>query len=249
MTETKGFRPPPPKWKRSTKTALAVIGGIMLAGLAVPRAPPPSGWVLIAVVVYLGLPLVVMVINDLSELRQSRILFRNLDVYPPTEEDPVQWFDVKYEPLAAEHIARWRRWFPWLLGILAAMALAAVAGLPAFVFIGLLIVGFGRELFLAVNVLEWLVPANWMGLSAAERLRLRLCLLVSALATGVISLGIVGVVYYLFFVSDERLSWRQFAFAAVYGMVVWPCGRAFVRFARKAFRRVPPDERPAERPV
>jgi hypothetical protein len=240
---------PPPRMKTSTKMALAIMAGMVVAGAYVPWAPPPSGWVLLGVVVYVGLPLLVMVFHDLSELRQARMLVRHLDAYGEIGQDPEAWLDVKYEPLASEHIARWRRWFPWLLGILAVMVLAALLGAPRFVLIILAVIAFGREFFLAVNVIEWLVPANWSELTTSEQLRLRLNYLTFGLAMATIASGVVAIAIYLFFISDETLSWRHFAFAGFYGLLVWPCGRAAIRLLHQAVRRRPAEDRPAERPV
>lgn len=228
---------------------MAILAGILLTALTLPWFPSPSGWILLVAAIYIGLPMILMVINDLSALRQARMLARNLEVFPPTPEDPVAWFDVKFEALAAEHMRRWRRWFPWLLGLLAIALVAALVDAPLSVVVALGLIGLGRETFLAVNVLEWLVPANWSHLSLAERLRLRLCLLFVAVITGAIAAGVLAFIYYLFFIRAEPLRWNVFAFTGVYGMLAWPCGAASIRCFRRVFRRIPPDERPSERPV
>lgn len=177
------------------------------------------------------------------------MLVRNLDVFPPAARDEGRWLSVNFQPLAAEHISRWRRWFPWLLVIIVVIVLAASAGAPPVLIAALVAIGFGREFYLAVNVVEWLVPSNWPGLSQAERLRIRICLLAMATISGAIALGVVGIVYFLFFESDQPVKWNQLAFLGTYGLLAWPAGRASVKFARKALRRVPPEERLAERGV
>lgn len=248
---SKGVRLPPPGVCRSTKVAAAILFGIVLAGLAVPWFPSPAGWILFVVVIYVGIPMLLMVVNDLIKLRQDRMLVRNLEVFPPSPEDPDLWVDIKFAPLSLEHVVRWRRWFPWLLAMLGMMLLAGLAHQPwsPAAIVCLCLIGFGREILLGVNVLRWMVPATWMQLTTAEQVRLRLWLLLMAIVTGAIAFGVVGIVYFLFFVSGEPWRWNQFAFAGFYGLLVWPCGRACIHFCRQALRHIPPDERKSERPV
>ena len=244
-----GIRPPPPGMQKSTKVAIAILAGSLLSGLILPWSPEGAGWLWLVVVIYVCIPMLLMVITDLSRLRQDRMLARNLEVFPPTAEDPELWFDIKYAPLAMEHVTRWRRWFPW-----AATMLVIAMGVTLFrepwsyaLAISLTLIAFTPEVLLAVNVLRWMVPVVWQTLTVAEQVRLRICLLLMSAVMGAISAGVIGVVYLLFFVSAEPLSWRQFAFTAFYGTLVWPCGKACIRYFWQAVRRMPPDDRKSER--
>lgn len=190
-----------------------------------------------------------MIANDLSVLRQSRLLAKNVEVYLPSDAEEEAWFSVDQLPLAAEHIARWRRWFPWLTGSLVVTGLLILVGAPVILTLLFAAIGLGREVFLAVNVLEWMVPANWFALTRWEKLRLRVIWLTSALALEVIALGVIALAFYFFFVSNEPLSWRHFAFTAVYGSAALPSGIGCYRLLRKALRSVPPSEASAERPI
>lgn len=235
--------------QKSTKVAIAILAGSLLSGLLLSWSPSGSGWIWFVVVIYVCIPMLLMVIVDLSRLRQDRLLAKNLEVFPPTAEDPELWFDIKYAPLAMEYVARWRRWFPW-----AATMLVIATGAVLFrepwsyaLAIPLALIALTPEVLLAVNVLRWMVPAVWQTLTVAEQFRLRACLLLMSAVMGTISAGVIGVVYLLFFISAEPLSWRPFAFTAFYGSLVWPCGVACVRFFRQAVRRVPPDDRKSER--
>jgi hypothetical protein len=237
--------------KKSTKVAIAILAGSLLSGLMLPWSPSGSGWIWFVVVIYVCIPMLLMIVVDLSRLRQARILAKNLEVFLPTAEDPELWFDVKYAPLGMEYVARWRRWFPWAAAMLVMAMVAALVHTPwsYALAISLALIALTPEALLAVNVLRWLVPAVWQTLTIAEQIRLRICLLLMSVVMGAISAGVLGVIYLLFFVSAEPLSWRPFAFTAFYGTLVWPCGAACIRFFRRAVRRVPPEDRKSERAV
>lgn len=235
----------------STKVGMAILVGMLLGGFLLPWAPTGSGWIYLMAVVYVGLPVSVMIANDLAKLRQARSLVRNLELYPATEEDPISWADVKHHPLATEYVERWRRWFPWLLSTLGAIVIAALARQPWSPYIiGLLAtVGLGREFYLAVNVVQRWVPSVWHELTGVERLRLRFCLLAMVLASGAVALGIVGLAYFFLVIDDQPLSWRHIAFFAAYGIFALVGAVHCVRYCRQLLRPVPPEERPSEREV
>ena len=243
-----GFRPPPPKMPPSTRKAIAILLGVATAGLAVRWFPSPSGWILLVVIIYVGIPLAVMVLNYIVKLRMNRMLARRVELFPPTPDEPSGMIKIEFAPLAMEYVARWRRWSPWLLVMLAATVTAGFAGRTWFpLVVVLLLVALGCEFFLAANVLEWMVPAAWILLSRPEQVRLRVCVVLMGMVNGTIAFGFAGVIVFLFFISGEPWTWRIFAFTLVYGSLVWPCGKASFRFLRRAMRRIPCDDPDAAR--
>jgi hypothetical protein len=86
------------------------------------------------------------------------------------------------------------------------------------------------------------VPSVWLQLSPSEQKRLRSYMLLLALVNATIALGIIGLIAFLFFFSGDPLAWNKFAFALLYGSLIWPCGKASLRFLRRALRKMPPDD-------
>jgi hypothetical protein len=243
----KGVRPSPPSIDRSTKAAMAIVAGILLAGLATPWFPYPAGWIFVVVVVYVVVPLLIMVVLDLSHLRQLRMLARHLEVIPPETEHDHPWINVDQPPLADEYLTRWRSWSRWFGALLVCAALMAALKLPWGVALIPALIGLGAEAFLVVNVLECLVPANWHRLSRREQWRLRACLAAMVVVNASIALAIVATVVFLF--VNVPLRWNHFVFTFCFGMLAITCAKRTCRYFGQLRRAVPPDEERAERPV
>jgi hypothetical protein len=248
MLTGKGLRPPPPSMTRSTKVALAMVAGVILGGFAVPWFPYPAGWIYFCVVVYVAIPLLLMVVLDLSRLRQERILVRNLEVFPPQAHGEAPWVNVDQRPIADEYVTRWRRWSRWLAGLVAFAAVIAVLGVPLGVVLIPAVIGLAREAFLAVNVLEWLTPANWQQLNRFEQWRLRACLAAMTVVNASIALAILAIVVYLF-VFIRPLQWNYFAFSLLTGMLAIACARRSYRYFGRLRQAAPANEEASERPV
>ena len=242
------FRPPPPPMRRSTKTALCILGGIAVAGATVPWMPSPSGLILLVVVVYVALPMLMLVVNDFIELRQERMLMRHLDVYGAGPDDPDLWVAVQYRPLAQEHLQPWRRWYRWLVASLGLVAAGGLLGAPVTIVAIVAAIALGREVFLAANVMEWLTPGDWPALTPAERMRLRACLLLMGLTGALIALLVASILVWMF-VFVRPIRWNVFAFAACYGVFGFVAAVRGMHLLKQALRTLPPDERKAERPV
>ena len=248
MLTGKGLRPLPPSMESSTKVGLAIVAGVILGGFATPWFPYPAGWIYFVVVVYVAVPLLLMVVLDLSRLRQQTILARNLEVFAPESDCEAPWVNIDHQPVADEYVARWRRWSRWLAGLVALATVLAVLGVPLGVVSIPALIALTTEAFFVVNVLEWLVPASWRKLSRWEQWRLRAWLAGMTVLNASIALAIAAIVVCLFG-FDRPLRWNHFAFALLFGTLAVRCaGRCYKNFEQLK-RAVPVDDETSERPV
>jgi len=248
MLTGKGLRPSPPPMDRSTKVALAIVAGVIVGGFATPWFPYPAGWIYFVVVVYVAIPLLLMAVLDLSRLRQQRLLARNLEVFPPASDGDVPWVNVGQQPIADENVVRWRRWSRWFAGILALSVALAVFRVPLGVVLIPAVIALTAEAFLIVNVLEWLVPANWRKLTRWEQWRLRAWLAAMTVLNASIVFAIAALVVYLF-AFNRPIRWNLFAFTLFFGSFAVRCAMLCYRYFGQLRRAVPAHDETSERPV
>jgi hypothetical protein len=180
-----------------------------------------------------GAPLLVVLANDMAQLRKLRLLLRHATEVPkpvvapaleparPVTGDEDEEHDeddiddgpdivIDEEGVAADLIARWRAWRWWLLGI------AALTGAVALVFgkvwmalaIYLLAPAVLRELYLAINALESATAKTWQTLHPLERALARTYSALLGLAMLAGMLGMAGWIGYLIFVEPSRFHFR-----------------------------------------
>jgi hypothetical protein len=248
MLTGKGVRPGPPAMEGSTKVALAIVAGVILGGFAVPWFPYPAGWIYFVAIVYLAIPLTLMVVLDLSRLRQLRIVARNLEVFPPVAQGEAPWVNIDSQPIADEYLTRWRRWSRWLAGSLGLAVLMPVLRIPVGVALIPAVIGLTREAFLVANVLEWLVPTTWAGLTRWERFRLRACVAIIAVVNATIALVVLAIVISLF-VFERPIRPNYFAFTFFFGMLAVACALRSYRYFERLRQAVPSGHEESERPV
>lgn len=231
-----------PELPRSTRIGIGVLAFLGVYCLVVRWLPPPAGQILSVLIILVALPLAVMVLNDFSQLRQDRLVFRHLELVQATEANPVARLMLDAAGLSVFSLARWRRWRKWL-------ALFALLNISLFVAVGarnpaytpILIMGppLLRDLFLGINALEQMPPEIWLELPWWERAWLRLHASSLAIVVAIEVLAALGFVAYVWFSGNYKFSLSHIFLAVVWGGISLGGAMFAMQLARMAYHKVP----------
>jgi hypothetical protein len=247
---------------------LATIAGVVLPTPWIRAVPLLLRQVFCFAWMFPGLPLLVLLVNDLANQRQDRLISRHATLVPavvvpaaavgdagpdasPGDEDeddpvaadePTLVFD--HEAIAAEQLARWRRWRRWLLGIatLTVATRLAFGGWWMAVALYVLAPALVFEIYLAINLQEAMTPAVWRTLRPFERALARLYPAVLGLGAALVMLTALGALVY----ALATATWNvKRVLSLIAGLAMWSWAlHALVAMVRHlgwmAFRRAPP---------